>query len=168
MLIISLSLNNIIENHPYKVTGGISYLPQDNFIPKHFTVKKVIALSISKSNVAEFFDDETIDLISQKKVASLSGGELKYLQVKIILYKDSKFCLLDEPYNGISPIQAVRINALILKQSTHKGIIITDHSYQNLLQVANKIYLIKDRSGRFLNSKEELVKFGYLNYDMLQ
>ena len=162
-----IKLNNIVENQPYKVKSGISYLPQDNFIPKYFTVKKAIGLSVNKSEIAEFFDDEIIDSINQKKVANLSGGELKYLQVKIILYTNSKFCLLDEPYNGTSPIIAEKINTLILKQANRKGIIITDHSYQNLLQVANKIYLIKDRSGRFLNNKEDLIKFGYLSPDML-
>lgn len=162
-----IKLNNIIQNGTYKVKDGISYLPQDNFIPKHFTVKKAIGLSINKSNVVEFLDDEIIDSISKKKIANLSSGELKYLHVKIILYTDSKFCLLDEPYNGTSPILAEKINTLILKQAKYKGIMITDHSYQNLLQVANRIYLIKNRSGLFLNSKEDLVKFGYLNEDML-
>jgi ABC-type lipopolysaccharide export system ATPase subunit len=38
----------------------------------------------------------------EKKIKHLSGGELRYLEIKLIL-NNSKFVLLDEPYNGLSP-----------------------------------------------------------------
>ena len=102
------------------------------------------------------------------KIGTLSGGELKYLHLKIILYNDSKFCLLDEPYNGISPIMVREINKIIVEQSKKKGIIITDHNYNNLLEIVTKIYLIKDRIGYLLKDKMDLIKHGYLNVGMLE
>lgn len=54
--------------------------------------------------------------------------------------------LLDEPYNGVSPIMIDSINELILESSKNKGIILTDHNYENVLKVANQLYLIKDCS----------------------
>lgn len=163
-----IKLNNKAEEFPYKVKNGISYLPQENFIPEYFTVRNAINLSISKSKLSEFYNDEMISKIIDNRIATLSGGELKYLHLKIILYNDSKFCLLDEPYNGISPIMIVEINKLIVEQSKKKGIIITDHSYNNLLEIITKIYLIKDRTGYLLKDKKELIKHGYLNHGMLE
>lgn len=163
-----VKLNNKVEEFLYKVNNGISYLPQENFIPEYFTVRKAIYLSIDKSSLSEFFNDEMINKIIDNKIATLSGGELKYLHLKIILYNDSKFCLLDEPYNGISPIMIAEINRIIVAQSKKKGIIITDHNYNNLLEIVTKIYIIKDRTGYLLKDKNELIKYGYLNHGMLE
>jgi len=163
-----IKLNNKAEKFPYKVKNGISYLPQENFIPEYFTVRKTISLSISKSKLSEFYNDEMISKVIDNKIATLSGGELKYLHLKIVLFNDSKFCLLDEPYNGISPIMIAKINKIIVEQSKQKGIIITDHNYNNLLDIITKIYLIKDRTGYLLKDKKELIKYGYLNVGMLE
>ena len=138
-----IKINGQVEKFPYRQKNAISYLPQESFIPKYFTVKKVISLSIAKTNYSEFYNDPILNKIISNKISTLSGGELKYLHLKLVLYNDSKFCLLDEPYSGISPIMITEINARIVEQSKNKGIIITDHGYTNLLKIATKIYLIK-------------------------
>ena len=94
----------------------ISYLPQENFIPNSFSVKKVIQLSIEKQNTDDFYNDEMINSLKDKKIYHLSGGELRYLEIKLILSNPSKFVLLDEPYNGLSPIMMDKINQLIVQE----------------------------------------------------
>jgi ABC-type lipopolysaccharide export system ATPase subunit len=163
-----IRLNNKVLTKAFKMENGISYLPQDNFIPNNFTVKKVINLTIIKSKREEFYKDKIINKIIDSTIGSLSGGELKYLQVKLTLFSDAKFCLLDEPYSGVSPIVVELINNQIKEQSKNKGIIITDHNYSYLLEIATKIYLLKEGVGKFLNNKEELIKFGYLKNGMLK
>lgn len=163
-----IRLNNNVLTHPYKIQNGISFLPQNNFIPNYFTVKKAIDLTIKQNNLKEIYECKIINQIINSKIGNLSGGELKYLQIKLILFNDAKFCLLDEPYSGVSPIMCELINKLIIEQSKNKGIIITDHNYQFLLQIANKIYLLKQGVGKFLNNKEELVRYEYLKPEMLK
>jgi ABC-type lipopolysaccharide export system ATPase subunit len=53
--------------------------------------------------------------------------ELRYLEIKLVLCNPSKFVLLDEPYNGLSPLMIEKVNALIKENATRK-IIITDHN----------------------------------------
>ena len=84
------------------------------------------------------------------------------------LFSEAKFCLLDEPYSGVSPIIVELINNQIIEQSKNKGIIITDHNYSYLLEIATKIYLLKEGVGKFLTNKEDLIKFGYLKDGMLK
>ena len=122
----------------------IRYLPQDNFIPNSLSIKKTIALSISKDKMEDFYADEMIQSIINKKIKHLSGGELRYLEIKLVLHNPSKFVLLDEPYNGLSPIMIDKINELIIKNSILKGIIITDHNYENVIKVSNKLALLKE------------------------
>ena len=104
---------------------------------------------------------------TDKKINQLSGGELRYLEIKLILFNDSKFALLDEPYSGTSPIIIKNINNLIVKCSNKKGIILTDHRYRNVLKVSTQLYLLKDCAIRKLENEEELIRFGYLKEGML-
>ncbi|WP_281227545.1 ATP-binding cassette domain-containing protein [Flavobacterium aquiphilum] len=145
----------------------ISYLPQDNYIPKAFSVKKAIQLSVSKDRISEFYTDELISTMLEKKIAHLSGGELRYLEIKIILNNSSKFILLDEPYNGLSPLMVEKINELIMENSKIKGIIISDHNYENVIKVSNRLILLKEAKAHHLLCKEELIEKGYLKEGML-
>lgn len=145
----------------------ISYLPQENFIPNSFSVKKVIQLSIEKQNTDDFYNDEMINSLKDKKIYHLSGGELRYLEIKLILSNPSKFVLLDEPYNGLSPIIIDKINQLIVQNSNKKGIIITDHNYENVIKVSDKLILMKDGKAFHLNDKKELIEKGYLKDGMI-
>lgn len=145
----------------------ISYLPQDNCIPNRFSVKKAIQLSVSKEKISAFYADEMITSILDKKIAHLSGGELRYLEIKIILNNSSKFVLLDEPYNGLSPLLVAKVNELIVVNSKKKGIIISDHNYENVIKVSNKLVLLKEGKAHHLICKEELIEKGYLKEGML-
>ena len=95
----------------------ISYLPQDNYIPSAFSVKKAIKLSVYKEKIPEFYADKMICTMLGKKITHLSGGELRYLEIKIILNNSSKFVLLDEPYNGLFPLMVKKVNELIVENS---------------------------------------------------
>jgi ABC-type multidrug transport system ATPase subunit len=145
----------------------ISYLPQDNYIPNVFLIKKAIQLSVSKEKILEFCADEIISTMLDKKVSHLSGGELRYLEIKIILNNSSKFVLLDEPYNGLSPLMVEKVNELIVEKSKTKGIIISDHNYENVIKVSNKLILMKEGKAHHLLCKEELIEKGYLKEGML-
>ncbi|TWI01419.1 ABC-type multidrug transport system ATPase subunit [Flavobacterium tiangeerense] len=145
----------------------ISYLPQDSFISNSFSVQKTIQLSIAKENVKDFYADAMIQSMLGKKIKHLSGGELRYLEIKLIFNNDSKFVLLDEPYNGLSPIMIENINALITTMSAVKGILISDHNYQNVIQISTKLALMKDGKMHHLKDKNELIEKGYLKSGML-
>lgn len=144
----------------------ISYLPQDNFIPKQFSVMKAIKLSIPESKLVDFCNDDLIRSISDKKVFHLSGGELRYLEIKLILSNASKFVLLDEPYNGLAPIMIEKVNQLIEENAKRKGIIITDHNYQNVIAVSTQLILMVAGKTHHLKDKNELIEKGYLREGM--
>ena len=144
----------------------ISYLPQDSFIPNSFSIQKTIQLSIAKEKVKDFCEDAMIQSMLGKKIKHLSGGELRYLEIKLILNNDSKFVLLDEPYNGLSPIMIENVNSLISTMSATKGILITDHNYENVIKISTKLALMKDGKMHHLKDKNELVEKGYLKFGM--
>lgn len=152
---VSLNNKNILLNE-------ISYLHQEEFIPNHLSVQKAISLSIVKQKVKDFYEDEFVQSFLNKKIKHLSSGELRYLEIKMVLFNPSKFVLLDEPYNGLSPLMVDVVNEMILSNSDKKGIIITDHNYQNVIRIATQLVLIKEGKTHKIQEKEELIEKGYL------
>ena len=161
-------IDGISKHNSSQLLNEISYLPQDNFIPSHFLVKKAISLSINKEEILSFYEDKMIQSIQNKKIHHLSSGELRYLEIKLILFNPSKFVLLDEPYNGLSPIIVDKVNQLINDNFCRKGIIISDHNYENVINVSNKLMLMIDGNLHYLKDKNELVEKGYLTDGMIK
>ena len=160
-------IDGLVKTATKDLFAEISYLPQDNYIPNAFSVKKAIQLSVLKERISEFYADEIIDSMLDKMIPHLSGGELRYLEIKIILFNSSKFVLLDEPYNGLSPLMIEKVNELIVENSKTKGIIISDHNYENVINVSTKLVLLKEGKAHHLLCKEELIDKGYLKDGML-
>ncbi|HEX9152137.1 MAG TPA: ATP-binding cassette domain-containing protein [Flavobacterium sp.] len=160
-------VDGVVKLKTSDLLNQISYLSQDNFIPNLFSVKRSVELSIAKDKLKGFYADDIIQTILNKKIKNLSGGELRYLEIKLILNNPSKFVLLDEPYNGLSPIFVEKINRLITEMSISKGIIITDHNYENVLKVSTKLALMKEGKLYHLNDKSELIKKDYLKSGMI-
>ena len=160
-------IDGVVKKKSSDLLKEISYLPQDNFIPKSFSVIKTIALAIADDKVLEFCSDEMIQSLLKKKIKHLSGGELRYLEIKLVLSNNSKFVLLDEPYNGLSPIMIEKINQLIIAMSSVKGILITDHNYQNVIKVSTRLSLMKEGKLYHLKDENELVEKGYLKTGMI-
>ncbi len=162
-----IRINGVMKTKTKELMNDISYLSQDNFIPNNFTVKKAIRLSIGKERIDSFCNDEMIQAIADKKIAHLSGGELRYLEIKLVLENSSKFVLLDEPYNGLSPLMIEKVNQLIVMNSCKKGIVISDHNYRNVISISTRLVLIKNGKLNHLKDKNELIEKGYLSSEMI-
>ena len=78
---------------------------------------------------------------------SLSGGEVRRLQIARTLINNPKIILLDEPMAALDPIIVQDIQQFILKlQSYGCGIIITDHQVQNLFEIVDRAYVIGEQT----------------------
>jgi ABC-type multidrug transport system ATPase subunit len=160
-------IDGVVKTKSSDLFNEISYLSQDNFTPNQLSVKKAISLSINSEHAECFYNDEMIQSINNRKISELSGGELRYLEIKLVLCNPSKFVLLDEPYNGLSPLMIEKVNKLIKENATRKGVLITDHNYENVISISTKLMLMKDGKLHHMKSKEELVDKGYLNANFL-
>ncbi|HLP75267.1 MAG TPA: ATP-binding cassette domain-containing protein [Bacteroidales bacterium] len=157
-----IAINGEHLDQPYKKKGAAGFLNQDNFLPKSFTVRRILRMFDCRVQDPEFYNDEVLSKVYDTRVGNLSGGESRYLEVKLILNLNKKFVLLDEPFNGISPIHIDLIKEMIRKHAGNKGIILTDHDYRNVLDVANKYMILYDGGIKILKSKEDFIYWGYL------
>ncbi len=159
-----IRMNGQVMNSPYTVPDTIGYLPQHEFLPKQLTIEKVVQLFLGKPTVEIFFNDDNLIKLRKSKVSNLSGGELRYVEIKLLLNSKAKFILLDEPFNGISPLMIETIKPLIVEASHTKGIMLTDHDYRNVMDVANSYRLLFDGGLKQIKDEKDLRSWGYISY----
>jgi lipopolysaccharide export system ATP-binding protein len=158
-----IRLDGKVRAQPYKCIDEICFLPQHGFVPGQLLLHQAVKLFLHKTCVESFFDDKFLRSFKNCKVSELSGGELRYFEIKLILNSRAKFVLLDEPFTGISPLLIEELSKLIKESSRSKGIILTDHDYNNVLVTANRYCVLYDGGLKYFKNKIDLVKWGYIN-----
>jgi len=61
----------------------------------------------------------------------------------LVINLDQPFILLDEPFWMVEPLYKDLIKQKIIEYKTSKGFLITDHYYLDVLEIADKVNLIK-------------------------
>jgi ABC-type multidrug transport system ATPase subunit len=140
----------------------IKFLPQDNFLPNHVKVKTIIELFCDVNKAELVKAHELIAPMLNKRSKQLSGGEKRLLEILLMIYSDSAYTLIDEPFNGVAPIYKESIKELIKRQSVDKGFIITDHDYRNILDIATRIVIIHDGGTKEIKGTDDLIYWGYI------
>jgi ABC-type multidrug transport system ATPase subunit len=140
----------------------LRYLPQYKFVPKHLSVKRIF----------EDFELDYTVFVSEftsfrqkykKRFHELSGGEQRVIEVYLMLVSKSKFCMLDEPFSHIMPVDIDIFKRLIVKEKEHKGIIVTDHLYQNIIDISDSLYVISEGKTYLTKGMQDLYTLGYIN-----
>ena len=141
----------------------VGYLPQDTFLPKDRKVREIIPLFFPNGDDQnKIFYSPQVSNFEKTRVGELSLGQLRYLELLIIGNLNHKFLMLDEPFSMIEPIYKDVIKGLLLKLRETKGIILTDHYYNDVLKVADKTFVIKDAKKIEVFDKDDLIRHGYL------
>ena len=82
----------------------IKYLPQDNYLPKTTKIERLIKLLDGTLDLEEFKNNPLVTNLISRKPNQLSGGEIRLVEILLILYSKANYLLLDEPFNGVAPI----------------------------------------------------------------
>ncbi len=157
-----IRINDIVLEKPFLANDLVVYMPQHSFLLSHLTLEKIARLYLATDHIPGFFDDEILERLKSSRVGDLSGGEARYMEVKLLLHTPSQFVVLDEPFNGVAPVVVNQLKELIRNCSADRGIILTDHDYKNVLDVANQYALLYDGGLKKIRDKHELVRWNYL------
>jgi lipopolysaccharide export system ATP-binding protein len=156
-----IKFNNTILKDQSDRKNRIAYLPQYSFLPRNIKIKNLIKLFCDKENSAKISRSEFIQSFLNETPITLSGGELRIVEVLLIIYSKAEFILLDEPFHSLSPKVVTEIKTII-KQQTHKGFIISDHQYHDVLDISDDIFLLSDTYLKPIKDLTELKRFNYL------
>lgn len=146
---------------------GIGYLSQEPSIFRRLTVEENIMVVLENMPMAEHKRHQRCEeLMSQAEIAhltgrkaeTLSGGEKRRLEICRALAAQPRILLLDEPFSGVDPIAVAELQEIIVNLKQHRlGILITDHSVRETLEVTDRAYILNE--GRILTqgSSEDLI-----------
>lgn len=131
---------------------GMGFAFQQPVRFKGITVKDLISLAagekISTTTACEFLSEVGLcarDYINREVNASLSGGELKRIEIATLLARQTKFSVFDEPEAGIdlwSFGNLIRIFERMHKELNGTVVIISHQ--ERILNIADRIIVIAD------------------------
>lgn len=148
--------NDDITNLPiYKrARKGIGYLSQEPSIFRKLTVEENMmaileTLKISKeerkSRMERLISELNIERVAKQKAYTLSGGERRRAEIARSLATQPKFLLLDEPFSGIDPKAVGDVQEIVIRlREMGLGVLVTDHSYRETLEITDRAYIIAD------------------------
>lgn len=144
---------------------GISFAFQQPVRFKGITVKDLLTLAAGKPlNVGEacaYLSEVGLcarDYINREVNASLSGGELKRIEIATVLARGTKVSIFDEPEAGIDLWSFGNLIAVFEKMHESMGgsILIISHQ-ERILNIADKIVVVADGKISAVGPKEEIL-----------
>lgn len=157
-----VSIDGVFTQHGYK-QNRIAYLPQFNYLPRDLKINKLAINLIDQQYWDQFTTLDIYQKHQHKKPEELSGGELRQLEMLMIIYSKADFILLDEPFTHVTPVQTDYFKPLIREVAKTKGIIITDHQYRNVLDISDRIILLHDGVTKPIRNVDDLITYRYIS-----
>lgn len=148
-----------------RANAGISFAFQQPVRFKGITVMDMISLASGKKltvgEACEYLSQVGLcakDYIKRELNASLSGGELKRIEIAMINARGTKLSIFDEPEAGID---LWSFNSLIkvfekMHERSHGSIMIISHQ-ERILCIADKIILLKAGEIDKIGTKDEIL-----------
>jgi len=146
---------------------GIGYLPQESSIFRKLTVEANLLAILEHSDCPQrerrerarsLMEEFGISHLAGQYAYTLSGGERRRLEICRSLVMSPYFIMLDEPFSGVDPISVFGLQELIRGlRDRGIGILLTDHSVRETLEVVDRAYLIYEGRVEVTGTSHELV-----------
>lgn len=144
---------------------GISFALQQPVRFKGITVLDLLRLAAKKrlttGEACAYLSEVGLcakDYVNREVNASLSGGELKRIEIATVLARGTKLSIFDEPEAGIDlwSFQSLIKVFRHMRESIHGTILIISHQ-ERILDIADEIVVVADGGIRTRGSKEEIM-----------
>ncbi len=144
---------------------GVSFAFQQPVRFKGIKVKDLISLAagekLSAAAACQYLSEVGLcarDYIDREVNASLSGGELKRIEIAMINARGTKLSIFDEPEAGIDLWSFNNLIKVFEKmyEKTKGSILIISHQ-ERILNIADKIILLKDGAIDSVGTKDEIL-----------
>ena len=147
-----------------RVNRGLVYLPQSSSLFQGMTVQDNLHLvyeyhAFWHNKTKTAFEAERNEWLEQtqlmhslpQKAGVLSGGQKRKLEVVRALLMHPELILFDEPFAGVDPKSIYELKKIFTDMAKSGiGIVVSDHHVDQLLSIANVVYVIMQ--GRVVTS----------------
>ena len=139
-----------------RARAGLGYLPQEQSVFKQLTVEdNLMAILETRPGMDrrarrrrqdELLEQFGLLHIRKTRGNRVSGGERRRVEIARCLVMEPKLIMLDEPFAAVDPKTVNEIQDAIrnLADEHNIGILLTDHSFENVLDVSDRSYVIHE------------------------
>jgi len=135
------------------VRQKIGYLPETPPLYPNMTVKEYVSFAARLKDVPakrisvqvdKVLDQCYLRNVAHKTISILSKGYQQRAGIAQAIINDPQILILDEPTNGLDPVQIQRVRALIKNLEEERTVIISTHILSEIEQIAQRVLIIKD------------------------
>ena len=127
----------------------VSYLPENTYLSDWMKVSD--SLSFFSDFYADFNHAKALDMLASlginkgEQIKSLSKGTKEKLQLILVMAREAKLYLLDEPIGGVDPAARDYIlNTIIKNYNQDAAVVISTHLISDIEQVLDDVIFLKE------------------------
>ncbi len=137
----------------------VAYLPERNYLPAWMTPKAAINYmadfykNFNKERAYELL--KAFGLPDNQKIKTMSKGMQEKVQLLLVMSRDAKLYILDEPLGGVDPVARDFIMEAIMKnRCAGSTILLSTHLIYDIEKILDGVLMIKD-GNLVVNAKVE-------------
>lgn len=140
-----------VTDDPHHVRQVIGYLPDTPPLYPEMTVTsylrfvgrlKNVSTQDINDRVRTAIDKTNLGEMAYVRLGELSHGFRQRVGIAQSIIHDPRIVILDEPINGLDPLQIVEMRDLILNLKGHHTVILSSHILSEITQTCDKILVI--------------------------
>jgi ABC-2 type transport system ATP-binding protein len=139
----------------------ISYLPEITYLNEWMKVAQIVAFF--RDFYADFNYEKAIDMLKSlgidenESLKSLSKGTKEKVQLILVMAREAKLYLLDEPIGGVDPAARDYIlNTIIRNYNPEAAVVISTHLISDIEQVLDDVIFLKNGEIALISSVDDL------------
>lgn len=139
----------------------IAYLPERTYLDKEMTIKQAITYfeefytNFDAQKAIKLLKDLNLDV--NKRISKMSKGMQEKLQLILVMSRNAKLYILDEPLGGVDPATRDYILDTILSNfSEGASVIISTHLIADIERILDEVIFMNDGEIILTSSADEL------------
>ncbi len=137
----------------YVEEHGVAYLPERVTIPRHWSVREALRAYAMMGGLGDDAWDRVeaamarlgLESLANRRVATLSKGNLQRLGIAQVLLGDRQVMILDEPTDGLDPIWLAELRGIIAQwRRDREGriMILASHDLSEVERLTDRVLLL--------------------------
>jgi len=142
-----------VLKHSLAIRQKIGYLPENPPLYPDMTVRDYVRFAARLKDVPakricaqveKVLDECYLRNVAHKTISTLSKGYQQRVGIAQAIVNDPQILILDEPTNGLDPVQIQRVRELIKNLEEERTVIISTHILSEIEQIAQRVLIIRD------------------------
>ena len=164
----TIRINGVdVEEHPEQVRAQLGYLPDTPPLYDEMGVAEYLRFAGRlrgmdsarvKKRLPEVLDQTGLEGVAEQRIQTLSHGYRQRVGIAQAVIHEPAILILDEPINGLDPVQIVEMREMIRRLRGAHTILLSTHILTEIEQTCDRIFMLHDGRIAAEGTEQELSK----------